>query len=99
MKLILLLIIAGLATAQYNPNVRAGRTSIVHLFEWRWDDIAAECERYLGPNGFGGVQVSPVSENYIITNPWRPWDERYQPVSYKICTRYTAGYLTILVQA
>ncbi|XP_071983403.1 pancreatic alpha-amylase-like [Engystomops pustulosus] len=87
MKLILLLITAGLATAQYNPNVRAGRTSIVHLFEWRWDDIAAECERYLGPNGFGGVQVSPVSENYIITNPWRPWDERYQPVSYKICTR------------
>jgi len=29
----------------------------VHLFEWKWDDIAAECENFLGPNGFAGVQV------------------------------------------
>lgn len=31
---------------------------MVHLFEWKWDDIAAECERFLGPRGFGGIQVS-----------------------------------------
>ena len=35
-----------------------GRQVIVHLFEWKWADIAAECERYLGPMGFCGVQVS-----------------------------------------
>ncbi|KAM4641397.1 pancreatic alpha-amylase-like isoform 1-T2 [Discoglossus pictus] len=87
MKLLLLLVAAGLCSAQYNPNTRSGRTSIVHLFEWRWDDIAAECERYLAPNGFGGVQISPPSENIVVTNPNRPWWERYQPISYKLCTR------------
>lgn len=87
MKLLLLLVAVGLCCAQYNPNTKAGRTSIVHLFEWRWADIASECERYLGPNGFGGVQVSPPNENIVITNPDRPWWERYQPISYKLCTR------------
>nr|CAH7746109.1 unnamed protein product [Callosobruchus chinensis] len=28
------------------------------MFEWRWDDIANECETFLGPKGFAGVQVS-----------------------------------------
>ncbi|KYO23553.1 amylase alpha 2A, pancreatic precursor [Alligator mississippiensis] len=87
MKILLVLAAVGLCWAQYNPHTKPGRTSIVHLFEWRWADIALECERYLGPNGFGGVQISPPSENIIITNPWRPWWERYQPVSYKLCTR------------
>ncbi len=57
MKLLILAALLGLSFAQFNPNSKNGRTAIVHLFEWRWDDIAAECERYLGPNGFGGVQV------------------------------------------
>ena len=34
------------------------RRVIVHLFEWPWDDIAAECESYLGPKGYCGVQAS-----------------------------------------
>nr|CAI5854313.1 unnamed protein product [Callosobruchus analis] len=28
------------------------------MFEWSWDDIANECETFLGPKGFAGVQVS-----------------------------------------
>ncbi|XP_040215843.1 pancreatic alpha-amylase-like [Rana temporaria] len=87
MKLLLLFVFVGLSCAQYNSNFRSGRTSMVHLFEWRWVDIAAECERYLAPNGFGGIQISPPNENIIINNPWRPWYERYQPISYKICSR------------
>nr|XP_033772179.1 pancreatic alpha-amylase-like [Geotrypetes seraphini] len=87
MEIFLLLVTAGLCAAQYNPNTKEGRTSIVHLFEWRWEDIASECERYLAPNGFGGVQISPPNENIILTNPSRPWWERYQPISYKLCTR------------
>ncbi|KAM4721451.1 pancreatic alpha-amylase-like [Rhinophrynus dorsalis] len=87
MKLLVLFVAVELCSAQYNPNVLDGKTSIVHLFEWRWEDIAKECERYLGPNGFGGVQISPPNENLVITNPWRPWYERYQPVSYNLCTR------------
>lgn len=87
MRLLLLLLALGLCWAQYAPNTHKCRTSIVHLFEWRWADIALECERYLAPRGFGGVQVSPPNENIIINNPFRPWWERYQPVSYKICSR------------
>lgn len=59
--------------------------NMVHLFEWKWDDIAAECERFLHPVGFKGVQVSPVTENVI--NEKRPWWERYQPISYGLDTR------------
>lgn len=57
MRILFLLATVALGWAQYNPNTRPGRTSIVHLFEWSWTDIALECERYLAPNGFGGVQV------------------------------------------
>lgn len=30
---------------------------MVHLFEWKWTDIANECENYLSKHGFGAVQV------------------------------------------
>uniref|UniRef100_A0A8C5Q3L3 Alpha-amylase n=1 Tax=Leptobrachium leishanense TaxID=445787 RepID=A0A8C5Q3L3_9ANUR len=33
------------------------------------------------------ASVSPPNENLIISNPYRPWYERYQPISYKLCTR------------
>lgn len=71
------------------PNMLPGRSVIVHLFEWRYDDIAEECETFLGPRGYGAVQISPVHEHGIILDDVvkRPWYERYQPVSYKINTR------------
>ncbi|KAK7091849.1 alpha-amylase-like [Littorina saxatilis] len=62
-----------------------GRTTLVQLFEWRWADVARECEDFLGPKGFCGVQISPPSENAVVTG--RPWTERYQPISYKLSTR------------
>ena len=39
------------------PNCN-GKQVIVHLFEWSWDAVANECEQYLGPKGFCGVQVN-----------------------------------------
>lgn len=88
-KLILSLICSILVqqtfSVTYSPNYTPRHDVMVHLFEWKFRDIALECERYLGPNGFGGVQVSPVNENVIIEG--RPWFERYQPISYKIITR------------
>ena len=54
----------------------------VHLFEWKWRDIANECEQVLGPAGFTAVQVSPPEEHSIT--PTHDWSERYQPVSYSI---------------
>lgn len=40
-----------------NPHFVPGHDAIVHLFEWKWNDIARECEQFLGPIGYGGVQV------------------------------------------
>lgn len=61
------------------------RTAFVHLFEWKWTDIAQECEQFLGPKGFAGVQVSPPNEHAVLSG--NPWYERYQPVSYKLESR------------
>jgi alpha-amylase len=61
------------------------RTVMVHLFEWKWKDIAKECREFLGPHGFSAVQVSPPNEHVVL--PGQPWYQRYQPVSYKIESR------------
>lgn len=68
------------AQAQATP-----RTVFVHLFEWKWTDIAQECETFLGPRGFAGVQVSPPNEHAVVAG--YPWYQRYQPVSYQITSR------------
>jgi len=76
-----------------DPHFIGGRQVITQLFEWTFDEIAKECEEFLGPYGYGGVQTSPISENAVINPaPWdpnikRPWYERYQVVSYNIITR------------
>ena len=65
----------------------APRTAFVQLFEWKWTDIARECETYLGPKGFAAVQISPPNEhNWITTGDGAPypWWMRYQPVSYSL---------------
>jgi alpha-amylase len=65
----------------------ADRTVFVQLFEWKWTDIARECESYLGPKGFAAVQISPPQEHNWIPSgdgaPY-PWWMRYQPVSYRL---------------
>ncbi|XP_025831914.1 alpha-amylase 1-like [Agrilus planipennis] len=70
---------------QWDTHWDTNKNTIVHLFEWKWDDIADECERFLAPKGYAGVQVSPATENVVANN--RPWWERYQPISYKLITR------------
>ncbi|CAO1306626.1 unnamed protein product [Diamesa hyperborea] len=89
MKLLASFLLVSLAVmsthGQFNTNQWDSRSGMVHLFEWKWADIAAECERFLAPNGFAGVQISPPTENAI--SPGRPWWERYQPMSYKLITR------------
>ncbi|ABC30861.1 Glycosidase [Hahella chejuensis KCTC 2396] len=56
---------------------------MVHLFEWSWEDIAQECEQYLGPKGFTAVQVSPPQAHIGGAQWWT----RYQPVSYVLNSR------------
>nr|AAB60935.1 amylase [Aedes aegypti] len=72
-------------TLRNQPFFFPGHSGIVHLFEWKFSDIAEECEKVLGPNGYGGVQVSPINE-YLVS-PSRAWWERYQPISFEIKSR------------
>jgi len=63
----------------YTPSGHAAAGDVfVHLFEWKWTDIASECENVLAPAGFKAVQVSPPQEHSIT--PSYDWSERYQPV-------------------
>lgn len=67
----------------YRPSGHMAAGDVfVHLFEWRWPDIANECETVLGPSGFKAVQISPPQEHSVEAS--HTWSERYQPVSYSI---------------
>jgi alpha-amylase len=69
----------------YAPTGKAAAgDTFVHLFEWRWADIARECEVWLGPKGFKGVQISPPSEHAVFAANNYPWWQRYQTVSYRL---------------
>src|SRR5437879_11592645 len=69
--------------ATYRPSGHMAAGDVfVQLFEWRWTDIASECENVLGPAGFKAVQISPPQEHSIV--PTYDWSERYQPVSYSV---------------
>lgn len=74
-------IFAGLALMLFAQSASA--RVFVHLFEWKWTDVAQECEQFLGPKGFTAVQVSPAMEH--ISGP--QWWTRYQPVSYELQSR------------
>ncbi|MFH4976495.1 hypothetical protein AB6A40_003204 [Gnathostoma spinigerum] len=73
-------------------HVDTDKPTMVHLFEWKWTDIAKECEDFLQHYGYGAVQVSPPNEHIIFNQenkgkPNTPWYVRYQPVSYKLESR------------
>ncbi|WP_215609245.1 alpha-amylase [Leptothoe spongobia] len=80
---------AQLPPASSGRQVTSSNSVIVQLFEWSWPDIAEECEIWLGPHGYGAVQISPPHEHRVIdeeATPF-PWYQRYQPVSYKLSSR------------
>ncbi|KAK5645316.1 hypothetical protein RI129_006616 [Pyrocoelia pectoralis] len=82
---VLLLHILQHSSSQKDPHWLNDRNTIVHLFEWKWSDIADECERFLQHKGYAGVQVSPPNEHLVL--PEHPWWDRYQPISYTLVSR------------
>ncbi|KAG8951106.1 hypothetical protein FRC04_006765 [Tulasnella sp. 424] len=79
-----LLALAGVSTprpARRAPS--ATKDVIVQMFEWTWDSVAAECTAFLGPAGYGYVQVSPPQEHIQGTQWWTD----YQPVSYTLTSK------------
>lgn len=75
----------GIATPL--PILAFSPTAFVHLFEWTWNDVALECETFLGPNGYAAVQISPPNEHVVLPEYEFPWWQRYQPVSYRLTSR------------
>jgi len=67
---------AGLTQSQ-------NKAVIVQMFEWTWDSVAAECINFLGPAGYGFVQLSPAQEH--VEGP--QWWTDYQPVSYLLISK------------
>ena len=54
----------------------------VQMFEWNWNDLATECTQFLGPQGFGGIQISPPQAAKVTSTWWGV----YQPVNYASLT-------------
>ncbi|KAJ7743596.1 glycoside hydrolase family 13 protein [Mycena metata] len=59
------------------------KTVIIQMFEWTWASIASECTNFIGPAGYGFVQVSPPQEHVQGTQWWTD----YQPVSYILTSK------------
>ncbi|AXO35078.1 carbohydrate-binding module family 20 domain-containing protein [Micromonospora chalcea] len=62
-----------------------------NLWEWNWASVAAACTDHLGPAGYGAVQVAPPQESVKLpasADGAYPWYEVYQPVSYKLDSRF-----------
>ncbi|CAJ0589641.1 unnamed protein product [Cylicocyclus nassatus] len=79
------LLVSVAADPYDDPHTLWNRQTMVHLFEWKWSDIARECENFLQHYGYGAVQVSPPNEH--ITLDGMPWWIRYQPISYNLVSR------------
>ncbi|UXH76475.1 carbohydrate-binding module family 20 domain-containing protein [Roseateles amylovorans] len=65
--------VAGSAVQALNP-----KDTSVQMFQWSWNDIATECTQWLGPQGFGAVQISPPGASKVANGWWGV----YQPVNY-----------------
>jgi alpha-amylase len=67
----------GACLAALNP-----RDTSVQMFEWSWNDIATECTQWLGPQGYGAVQISPPGASKNADGWWGV----YQPVNHAVLT-------------
>lgn len=48
MRVFILLVLVAVVSGVYkDPHVEEGHSAMVHLFEWPWTSIAAECEEYV----------------------------------------------------
>ncbi|KIM89391.1 carbohydrate-binding module family 20 protein [Piloderma croceum F 1598] len=74
----------GYQHVDMTPESRSGsKDVIIQMFEWTWDSVASECTNFIGPSGYGYVQVSPAQE-HVTGDQW--WTD-YQPVSYILTSK------------
>ncbi|USX24534.1 alpha-amylase family glycosyl hydrolase [Oxalobacteraceae bacterium OTU3CINTB1] len=70
-------LLSGLMAIPAHAALNAPDTS-VQMFRWKWNDIAKECTNWLGPQGYGAVQVSPPTAAASLGTWW----DVYQPVNF-----------------
>lgn len=87
MLVVVTAVTAGFCSAACDPGGRVAGTGtrdvIANLFEWNWHSVGEECRTFLGPAGYGYVQVSPPQEHIN----GKQWWVAYQPVSYRLESR------------
>jgi alpha-amylase len=72
-------LVASLAAAACGPVLALNPSDTsVQMFEWSWNDLATECTQFLGPQGYGGIQISPPGASKTTSTWWGV----YQPVNY-----------------
>ncbi|KAG9227054.1 hypothetical protein CCMSSC00406_0008254 [Pleurotus cornucopiae] len=76
--------VVSVAAASPSTNSDVKKEVIIQMFQWDWDSIGEECTEFIGPAGYGFVQVNPPAE-HIQGSQW--WTD-YQPVSYKIASKH-----------
>lgn len=88
----LVFLVSG-ASTQFDPHSWKDRSGIVHLFEWKWDDIADECERFLAPRGYAGVQVRNYSQNIFncLSSTMTAYHRRYRQLMRTLSLRCDHG--------
>ena len=69
---------AGLASLTLPAYALNPANTSVQMFHWKWNDIAKECSNWLGPQGYGAVQISPPNSSAVLGSWW----DIYQPVDY-----------------
>ncbi|KAJ7771487.1 alpha-amylase [Mycena metata] len=74
---------SAFASRLFRRSPSKAQNTIVQLFEWPWDSVASECTNFLGPAGYGYVQVSPPTEHVTGTQWWTD----YQPTSYILVSK------------
>ncbi|KAG7440051.1 glycoside hydrolase [Guyanagaster necrorhizus] len=72
-----------LALSSLRRAPSGNNTVIIQMFEWTWDSVASECTDFIGPAGYGFVQVSPPQEHITGTQWWTD----YQPVTYTLISK------------
>jgi alpha-amylase len=77
-KMVTALISAGLVVATAPAWALNPANSSVQMFHWKWNDIAKECTNFLGPKGYGAVQIAPPNSSAVLGS----WYDLYQPVDY-----------------
>jgi alpha-amylase len=76
--------ILGIVLSLCSSSILANDGVYVQLFQWQHNDVAKECEDFLGPKGYEAVVVSPPQEHIDKSNWWAV----YQPVSYQLEGRF-----------